>query len=566
MKEQYILGINGWAVRSHDTSAVLIRCAAGKTEIIAAAEEERFTRIKHAYGTVPHNAVRFCLEEGEISPEDISIVALSWDMPKIYRDRHIHFEFDEQDFLNSLFASKLRKHPKLQFVGHHLSHALSAFSPSGFDSAAVLVIDGQGETESTSIWKADENGITQISVSGISASLGYFYEALTEYVGFRDNQAGKTMGLAPYGDNQQFFYALEKLFSIEDLLVRVPSFGKMELGKQTTPYIPIDEQEQVRAFWLKRFGEIMRTGPNNSSKKYSFREFPKPYLNLASSGQEVLETIVVKLAEKIREQTSLNELCLAGGVALNCVANGRITTELGIKLYVQPAANDAGAALGAALEIARQQGYPVTKVNMTPYLGKAYSDEEILTVLQDAGVIYEEKESMETAIGRLIAEGKVVGLFQGRFEFGPRALGNRSFIADPRSVETWNYVNKIIKRREEGRPLAPTVLSKDVQSFFGKQATCPHMTIAHTLIDDKLKGVRHVDGSTRPQILEYADNPTYHEQISTVGREIGVNAVINTSLNLQEPIINSPQEALNLLHRTAVDAIIFNNRFVVYKK
>lgn len=566
MEEKYILGINGWDIRSHDTSSVLIKGNVNGIDIIAAAEEERFIRKKHAYGTLPYKAVEFCLEQGQITPEDISTVALSWDMPKLYNDRNIKFEFDRNNFLNRLFGKKLRRFPNLEFVNHHLCHALSAFSPSGYESAGVLVIDGQGENESTSIWKANENTLDQINISGISSSLGYFYEALSEFVGFRSNQAGKTMGLAPYGNKQRFLEELENVFQLEELTIKIPSYNGVILGKQLEDYLPLDEQKQLKDFWFQKFNEITDLEPNDSSKKYSFRTFQQDYLDLAASGQEILERIVVHLANKTSQITGQNNLCFSGGVALNCVTNGRIINELGLNIYVQPAANDAGAAIGAALEIARSENYPISNMRMSPYLGKEYSNQHILEILKSSGVDYHEEENMLTLIKELISQGKVLGLFQGRFEFGPRALGNRSFVADPRSFEMGDYINKDIKGREEGRPLAATILDSSASVFFGMDIPSSHMTTAYNLIGNSLNAVKHIDSSSRPQILTYEDNPLYYQQINEVGKEIGVNALINTSLNFHEPIVNNPSDALLLLHKTKVDAIIFNNTFIVYNK
>lgn len=561
--EQYILGINGWDVRSHDASASLIKCSPNGVEIIAAAEEERFSRKKHAYDTLPIEATRFCLEYAGISPEDISTIAFSWDMPLLYKFHGLDENIDTEVLMNKLFGQHLRSYPHLEFINHHLSHALSAYGPSGFQSSAILIIDGQGELESTTLWKAKGNRLELISSSDISASLGYFYEALSGFVGFDFNQAGKTMGLAPYGDKYRFLEELRSLFRVEDLIVKVPQL-ELNIDKDDADG-SIDEQEPVRNFWLERFMEITGLKPNERSSNYSFRSFPKAYLDFAASGQELLAEIIVELAEALSQKTGETNLSLGGGVALNCVANGRILENPNLKIYVQPAANDAGTSVGAALEIARREDFCIAGVKMTPYLGKEYSNEEVLKAIKDSGVPYKEEENMFAVIRQLISQGKVVGLFQGRFEFGPRALGNRSFIADPRSFEMWDYINSEIKGREEGRPLAATILDTEAQSLFGKEIAGPHMTITYPLVDDRLKAVEHVDGSTRPQILKYDDNPLFYQQISEAGKDIGIDALINTSLNFQGPIVNSPQEALELFQKTKVDAIIFNNTYIAYR-
>lgn len=564
MKNQYILGINGWAVRSHDASATLIKCSDNNVEIIAAAEEERFTRKLHAYDSLPINAVKFCLEQGKILPEELSTVALSWNMPLQYAKRNINFEFEKKDFLNRLFNQNIRKMPNFEFVNHHLAHALSTYSPSGFDSAAILVIDGQGESSSTTVWSANKNVIDKLDDSKIQSSLGYFYEALTEFIGFRSDQAGKTMGLAPYGNSEEFFKPLKSLFSVDDTVIDIRKNVKIEYGKLLNN-VYLDEQEQLRTFWFEEFKRITGLNPNDKNKKYSFRHFPEEYLNLAASGQKVLEQVIVQLAKNVSEKTKQNNLCLAGGVALNCVANGRIIQDLGLNIYIQPAANDAGSSLGAALAIAKDEGYKFFNVKMSPYLGKEYSNAEILNVLRNSGVHFEKSSDMFKVLSDEILKENVVGLFQGRFEFGPRALGNRSFVANPNIVNLFDYINKEIKAREEGRPLAASIIIEDVLDLFGEKVYGPHMNITHNLNCSSLKAVQHVDGSIRPQILSYEDNPLFYNQIKEVGKAIGVNALINTSLNFQEPIVTSPQEALALFKKTSVDSIIFNNKYIAYR-
>jgi len=567
MKEKYILGVNGWNSRSHDASAALLRCAHGKIEIIAAAEEERFIRRKHAYDTLPLEATKFCLAEGKISPKDIDSIAFGWDMPLLYSERGLKKSFNKKELIELLLGINPKKDINLEFVNHHYSHALSAFSPSGFKSAAVLVVDGQGETESVSAWKADDSGLERLAVSDISSSPGYFYQALTRFVGFKINQPGKTMGLAPYGNKERHLKRLRELFLFDKTSIQVPSFNNLVLGKKIGDYLPLDEQDQVKRFWFEQFSRITGLNPNDSSRRYSFRSFPKDYMDLASAGQEVLEQIILHLAKNLTSVANENNICLSGGVALNSVANGKIIEEnSGLNIYVQPGANDAGVSVGAALEIARREGYSINNVKMSVYLGKAYTNHEILEILKESGVSFKEDSDMPSRMAKMIGQGKVLGLFQGRFEFGPRALGNRSFIADPQKKEILDYVNKEIKGREEGRPLAPTILECSAPEFFSKKVCGPHMTLNYQLTKSKLEAVRHVDGSTRPQILKYKDNPLYYEQIKAIEKETGVNAVLNTSLNLHEPIINTPQEALNLLERTKVDAIIFNNTFIAYRK
>ena len=557
MTEEFILGINGWEVRGHDASASLIRCSSQGIEVIAAAEEERFTREKHAYDCLPHQAANFCLEEGEINVEDLSAVAFSWDMPKRYLERKIDFDITDKGLIEFLFRKKPKKYPQLNFIDHHSAHALSTYSPSHFDEATILVIDGQGETDSLTVWEANKNKLYLSSRSQINSSLGYFYEALSEFVGFAANQAGKTMGLAPYGNSERFLEELMDFFVVDGPVLDVPEI-KLELGKSMGKYLPLDEQEQTRGFWLNFFSSLVGVGPAEKSQNYNFRDFPEPYLSLAASGQKVLEELVLKIA---KENRGGGKICLAGGVALNCVANGKLIQE-GFDIYVQPAANDAGTSLGAALEIARQKGYPITNVSMSPYLGKSYSDGEVKQVLDSEGVKYNEEEDLSETIAEHVTRGEVIGLFQGRFEFGPRALGNRSFIADPSNAKMLDYINNHIKSREEGRPLGPSLLLSETDKFFEGGVRGPHMTIVYP-VKGNMSAITHIDGTTRPQILTREDNPVYHQQLEEIKKKTGTGAVINTSLNFKEPIIASPYEALSLLKRTAVDHIAFNNKFII---
>lgn len=562
MVESYILGVNGWETRGHDASATLLRCSATGVDIVAAAEEERFTRKKHAYDTLPTEAIEFCLEHAGINAEDIDVVALSWDMPKRYSDRGLQFTIKDSELVRKLFGRTLMNTPEIEYVNHHLSHALSAFSPSGFDSSVIMIIDGQGEDESTSVWKADGSSISLLSSSNIGSSLGYFYEALSSFVGFHANEAGKTMGLAPYGNAMRFFEPLHKLINLDGLRISVPG-SDVVLGQISSNYLQLDEQEQTRRFWMQQFEKVIGLSSNDSNTRYSFDNFPQPYLDLAASGQAVLEDVILGLARRVKAETGQENFSLAGGVALNCVANGRLVSD-GLNVYVQPAASDAGTSLGAALEIARQQGYEISKLTFTPYLGREYSDSEVVLKLKGLGISFKEGNNMAMQLAELVAQGKVVGLCQGRFEFGPRALGNRSFVADPRKADLWGYINAHVKDREQGRPLAATILDTSAKHFFGYDAIGSTMTITYNLIEP-LPAVTHIDGSTRPQIISQKHNPQYFDQILAVSKEIGVEAVINTSLNLQEPIVNSPAQALSLLNRAGVDAIIFNNQFIVYR-
>ncbi len=569
MQEEFILGINGWSVRGHDASAALIKCKTdGLVEIIAATEEERFSGVKHAYDTLPLHSVQFCLDSAGIKAEDLSVVAVPFEYPKIYETRGLRFDVSDAELRKSLFSNPAQANrPEIFYVNHHLAHAVSAFAPSMSDSSLVMVVDGQGEFESSTIWVVNNKGkqIQKIATSDIGSSLGYFYEALTEFVGFQPNEPGKTMGLAPYGNPEKYRKAIEDLFDVDQCIVKVNGH-ELKFGLVVGNYLPIDEQQQVRLFWMRKFSEITGMNPNDNTRTYSFRNFPVGYVDLAASGQGVLEEVVWILASQAQALTQLRNVNIAGGVGLNCVANGLIA-ESGLfnRMYVQPASNDAGTSLGAALEVARQKGYDIHNVPMTPYLGLGYSNQEILRVVARSRYNFIIYDDASRFIADLVANGKVVGLFQGRAEFGPRALGNRSFIADARQAGMQDYINQHVKGREEGRPLAPAIMDLDSVSLFGQVINAPHMTVAYK-IRDGLDAVTHVDGTTRPQIVTSDLNDLFYNQLLAVRNIIGKGAVINTSLNLHGPIINTPQQALKLLETTNAKAIVFNNRYVVMRR
>ena len=569
MREEFILGVNGWNVRGHDASAALIKCKTeGLVEIVAAAEEERFLGVKHAYDTLPLHAVQFCLDSAGIKAEDLSAVAVPFEYPKIYETRGLKFDVSDAQLRKSMFSNLAQTNkPEIFYVNHHLAHAVSAFAPSMSDSSLVMVVDGQGEFESSTIWVVSNKGkqIQKIATSDIGSSLGYFYEALTEFVGFQPNEPGKTMGLAPYGNPERYRKAIEGLFNVDRCAIKVNGH-ELKFGLVVGDYLPIDEQHQVRSFWMRKFSEITGMNPNDNSRRYSFRNFPEGYVDLAASGQRVLEEVIMALASQAQSSTQLRNLGIAGGVGLNCVANG-LLAESGLfdRMYVQPASNDAGTALGAALEIARQKGCDIHNVAMTPYLGLSFSDQDVLKILTRSDYNFIISDDASRLIADLVANGKVVGLFQGRAEFGPRALGNRTFIADARQASMQDYINQHVKGREEGRPLAPAVLDLDSESLFGKVINAPHMTVAYK-IRDGLDAVTHVDGTTRPQIVTAESNNSFYHQLLSVQNRIGVGAVINTSLNLHGPIVNTPQQALKLLETTGVEAIVFNNRYLVMRK
>src|SRR3989338_4575603 len=429
----YILGLNGFAGRSHDASACLVKDG----KIISAAEEERFIRRKHAYDSFPHNAAKFCLESEGIKLDDVDYVAVGWNLPFQYLSRNIPWKFTNQDFSDMFFPKKYfprTKTPKIEFVDHHLAHASSAYRCSGYDRSAILVIDGQGEHSSSSIWVGSSNGIKLVKTFPIKDSLGYFYEALTQYCGFHSDDPGKLMGLAPYGtptyDLGQFFK-----FDHDDFSINIPT---VTLGKGGE----LDEQREVTENWFSNFARLCSKNEPRFSYDHSTGRFRETvslnynYENLAASGQRILEESMLYLVEMSVKATGSGNLCLAGGVALNCSANGRILRSgLVESLFIQPVANDAGCSIGAALELSSQLDTIGNQQLRDAYLGPEYSDESIGETLKALGLRYSHLEDIEAKAADLIAQNRIIGWFQGRMEIGPRALGHRSIIANPKRSE-----------------------------------------------------------------------------------------------------------------------------------
>jgi len=554
-----ILGLNGWMDRSHDASAALLL----EGKIVAAAEEERFVRVKKAYDRLPINATSFCLEEGNLTFSDIDYVAFGWDWKRLYSLRHIPYQWDEETLLESMFPRKYfkrGKNPRVKFIDHHLAHAASTFRCSGFDTAAILVLDGQGEDCSISLWDGQGNHIREISRIGIPNSLGYFYSAITRYLGMSNGNEGKLMGLASYGSPDSAI--VEELRKIRPRLTEEDFNG--------TP----DEQDQVEQYWMDAL--IKRFGPRNEPVRYFDKdvgavrkhlELTEIHKAIAASAQCFLEEKVVQLVRDALQMTSREYLCLAGGVALNCVANQRIIDNTGVKrIYVQPAANDAGVALGAALETYALLGnfmrVPLEDVG----LGPGFSDEEIERELSRCGVSYTFEREIEKVCADLLQQDNIIGWFQGRMEFGPRALGYRSIIANPTSKGMIARINNQIKNRELWRPFAPSVLREYASDYFVTPDAFKFMIVSSDVapgVSEKIPAVVHVDGSARPHAVDRLINPRFYDLINNFYQLSGVPMVLNTSFNVDgEPIVCTPRDAVKTFFSTGLDSLVMGNYLV----
>ncbi len=580
-----ILGISAYY---HDSAAALIVDG----EIVAAAQEERFTRRKHD-PRFPRHALAYCLREGGIGIRDLAGMVF-YDKPLLKFERLLETQIafaprGLRQFATSIpvwlreklnLRSLLRREfaaaggckdgelPPLYFSQHHQAHAASAFFVSPFQRAGVLCMDGVGEWATTSVWLGEDHHLTAQWEIDFPHSLGLFYSAFTSFAGFKVNSGEyKLMGLAPYGEPRYVQSILDNLIDIKD-------DGTFRLN--------LDYFEYTTGLTMtnERFHALFGGPPRQAETRLTQRE-----MDLAASIQKVTEEIVLRLARTVHRELAVDYLCLAGGVALNCVANGRVLREGPFRdLWIQPAAGDAGGALGAALLLWHQYHGKPRRVRADDamrgaFLGPSFSDAEIRTQLDAAGAVYRREEEAELVdrVARWLAEEAVIGWFQGRMEFGPRALGGRSILGDPRSPKMQSVMNLKIKYRESFRPFAPAVLAECVSDYFELDRSSPYMLvvapirkelrIALTPEQQELTGIEklnaprstlpavtHVDHSARVQTVHRETNPRFHALLQRFKALTGCGALVNTSFNVRgEPIVCTPAEAYQCFMRTDMD-------------
>lgn len=583
----WILGLSAYY---HDSAAALIKDG----EIVAAAQEERFCRKKHHAG-FPAQAIEYCLHEAGIGLEQLDNIVF-YDKPflKFERLLETYHAFAPSGFRSfatampvwlkeklfqkrllgqqlKVLAPHLDLRDRLLFSEHHLSHAASAFYPSPFDKALILVMDGVGEWATTSVMLGEGRDIRVLKEMHFPHSLGLLYSAFTAFCGFKVNDGEyKLMGLAPYGEPTY-------VDLIREHLVDIAEDGSFRLNMRYFNYCT------GLTMTNRRFDRLFGRGPRQPEA-----EITRMDMDLARSIQEVTEEIILKMAASLRREYGVENLCLAGGVALNSVANGKLLRAgLFDGLWIQPAAGDAGGALGAALVGAHLFRQLPRQPHRGPdgmkgaYLGPAFADEEIRRLLDERGVRYQYlgQDELIHSAAQALADEKVIGWFQGRMEFGPRALGNRSILGNPCSVRTQSLMNLKIKFRESFRPFAPSVLSEDAADYFALEQESPYMLLVAPVSparcrdlseeDRKLSGIErvnavrsdipavtHVDNSARVQTVQAAANPLYHALISRFKVLTGYGLVVNTSFNVRdEPIVCTPQEALNCFEKTAMDEL-----------
>lgn len=558
-RPKFILGISCYY---HDSAACLIR----EGEVVFAAHEERYTRIKHD-DALPVKTVEHALRHAGITINDIDAVAF-YEKPLLkFFDRIIPTYIDAwprgllsyQQAMHEWMQKKLWFPQNLQkelgfkgpvfFAGHHESHASSAYHVSGFSDAAVVTVDGVGEWATTTIGYGKGTDLNIVKEIHFPHSLGLLYSAITYYIGFKVNSAEyKVMGLAPYGE-PKYMKEMRELINVRDdgsFRMNMTYFN-YESGLRMTG----------RAI-EKLFGQ-----PTRKSES-ALTQFHK---DVARSLQEITEEIMLKICTHAKKICPSDNLCLAGGVALNCVANGKILRSgLFKNIFIQPAAGDAGGALGAALTVWHKEFHGAALPKMQHvYLGNAYTQEQIEDYLKKENLPYEkfsDADLMETT-AQLLEGTNVIGWFQGRMEYGPRSLGNRSIIADARNRENWQKVNLKIKFRESFRPFAPTVLEEKASEWFDLDRESPYMLlVADTLPHqrEKIPAVTHVDGTARIQTIRHDQNPRYYDLIKAFEKRTGCPVIINTSFNVRgEPIVESPKDAVNCFLHTHMDILVLRN-------
>jgi carbamoyltransferase len=585
----YILGISCFY---HDSAAALIKDGM----IVAAAQEERFTRKKHDFD-FPAHAIAYCLHEGGIQASDLAYVAF-YDKPLLKFERiletyiayapagirsfmmAIPLWLKEKLWIPTLIRNNLGYEGEIVFPEHHESHAASAFFPSPYSRAAFLTLDGVGEWTTTSYGVGEGSRVTIMGELTFPHSLGLLYSAFTYFTGFKVNSAEyKVMGLAPYGEPRY-------VQAIYDHLIDLKEDGSFRMNMRYFDYCAGLRMTNGR------FSRLFGGPPRQPEAPLTQRE-----MDLARSLQEVTEEVMLRMVRHVKTETGEKNLVLAGGVALNCVGNGRILREGPFEnIWIQPAAGDAGGALGAALFTWHSYlGNPreadeKNDLQHSSLLGPAYSDEEIETFLKKNEVVYRRipTDELAAAVADLIAQGHVVGWFQGRMEFGPRALGARSIIGDARSTTMQSVMNLKIKFRESFRPFAPSILREHVAEYFELDRESPYMLLVANvasgrrvpmtpdqkrlfgieklnIVRSEIPAVTHVDYSARVQTVDREAHPLYYELISAFYRKTGCPVIINTSFNVRgEPIVRSPEEAYRCFMRTHMDYLVLGH-FLISK-
>ncbi|NQT33164.1 MAG: carbamoyltransferase [Candidatus Omnitrophica bacterium] len=558
----------------HDPAAALV--IDGK--VVAAAEEERFIREKHAFGKPPIKAIEYCLDEAGIAPEDIDAVAFGWS-PSVFNEFKMQY-FRRKFFYSPDRAIKILKKSNqicrmktgivkdicdktgidyartdIHFVEHHLAHASSAYHLSGFKDSAILSVDGGGEFTSTLMAESDNGNIRKIKEICVPDSIGLFYSTLTEYLGFKSNNGEyKVMGMAPYGDPSRI--DMDHLLSWND---------KKKTFKCNDNYVWVKRSQRYDKEKMYSKACVRDFGPPREGEGLQ-----EPYIHVAAKVQKKLEEITVKLVDAYLEKSMREHgnLCFAGGCALNVALNRILLEKPYIKnLWVQPASHDAGTSLGAAIYVASEAGEKIRPMKHA-YLGPEFTNDQIAEDLKEFGFPFKFENDIADRTAELLHQGKIVGWFQGRMEWGPRSLGSRSILGNPAVKGTADKINAMIKFREKWRPFCPSILKEHASSILDSDHPAPFMTIAFKVNPEwgkRIPEVVHVDGTCRPQVVDPETNPKFHNVIEKFYQKTGVPVVINTSLNRRgEPVVCTPGDALIMFRESGLEYMAMGD-FLVCK-
>lgn len=585
----YVIGISCFY---HDAAAAILH----NGKVLAAAEEERFSRIKHDH-RFPVNSINFCLDVAGININEVDYVVF-YEKPAIKFERVLSTLNKRYPETLSLFRRVMNNwgreklwireiiqkrlkvgKKKILFSEHHLSHMAHSFFLSPFEDSATLTIDGVGEWITTSLGTASNNGFKRLSSTIFPHSIGLLYSAFTEFLGFEVNEGEyKVMGMAPYGEpiykeklNKHFLRLDGAGFELD---MDYFSYEYSSTSNITDKFVELwgEPRKKEEPFFLPQFAEDFGGKAPEYTEDVIKRS--QHYANIAASLQEFVEDVIIGFAKHLKVETGLENICISGGVANNSVANGRIIRESGFKnVFVPPGPGDSGAAIGAALAAYRLIA-PSSSISSLehPYLGKEYSHQECKSVLDDAGYKYKEFNDIDetvSCVSKILAEGKVIGWHQGRFEFGPRALGCRSILADPRSVKMKEVVNARVKFRELFRPFAPSCIKDNACEYYQldehERDQHPYKFMQSVVQikpehQNHLEAVTHVDGSARLQVVDEEINSPYYKLIKSFGDETGTYTLLNTSFNRRgEPIVSSPSDALTSFEWCGIDALVLGN-------
>ncbi len=553
----------------HDTSATIVMNGV----IIAAIAEERFNREKHSC-KFPKSSIRFCIDQSGISDiNTIDEISVCFDYLKlVYHLNVVNFfkyfpVYTFEAITNSIYQlrkivdtnaqfKRLGYTGKVRFLNHHDCHAASTYYTSTFTEAAIITVDGRGEHEATCIYSASGANIKKLTQVNYPNSLGAFYSCITEFLGFKENEdEGKVMGLAPYGD-------LSLVEAMNDVLKVGANGYELDLSYF---YFQKKPSENVSKKFVSIFGQ-----PRNKDD-----ELTQHHMNIARAAQDVLEKALLALAKKAKDSTGASNLCISGGVALNSVGNGKIAqAAIFDSIFIYPAAGDDGASAGAALlsyYSLRPKERVLSLTNQSPYLGPDFLDKNVEAALTKYSLSWIKPTNLEDYVAALLADNKFVGWYQGRAEFGPRALGNRSILANPRLAENKDHVNERIKFREHFRPFAPSTTLEDARNYFelGTTKESPYMILAFNVKKDKqieIPAVTHVDGTARVQTVTQEGNLRYWKLLKAFQKQTGTPVLMNTSFNIMgEPIVNTPEQAVKCFLGCGLDTLVIGD-YVISKE